>query len=80
MFSSYKGGNEAFTEWKQKVAGICQKELSIKLFFAEEVLNFWSPCAKCKKWRSVPEIIVNDGMVKQSWRCSKVNEPFCFRN
>lgn len=71
--SSYKEGNEKFTEWKLKVAAFYQKELSIKLFFAEEVLNYWTSCSKCKKWRSAPESVVCNGIVKPSWHCSKVN-------
>eukprot|EP00112_Aurelia_sp_Birch-Aquarium-sp1_P011993 Seg2517.4 transcript_id=Seg2517.4/GoldUCD/mRNA.D3Y31 product="Lysine-specific histone demethylase 1B" protein_id=Seg2517.4/GoldUCD/D3Y31 len=73
FYRSYKDGNARFSDWKLKTAANCQKELSIKLFFAEEILNYWTICAKCQKWRSATDDVINEGVTNQSWQCSKAN-------
>ena len=71
---SYKEGNQKLTDWKLKMAAIFQKELSIKLFFAEEILNYWSICSKCKKWQRAADDIVRNDIINPSWKCSMVCE------
>ncbi len=69
---SNKDGNETFSDWKLKSAVNCQRELSFKLFFAEEVLGYWVNCVKCKKWRKAKDDVVRNGVISSTWECSKV--------
>eukprot|EP00794_Sanderia_malayensis_P012038 gene12038-13280_t len=77
FYRSHKDGNVKFTDWKLASAANCQKELSLKFFFAEEVLPYWANCIKCRKWRQASNKSFQNGVIDSQWECSEMNGASC---